>query len=281
MQSDGIATSYAIPGPAEPYSTGPLLVGSGATVGINQDPNVGPLTFAGQRMTIPPDQKLRAISIAADSCIHTCDIAIGGRYSDGYRTRVSPGNPLIGNFEGFDHALITLPLSVPIISAFPGLNNTYAHDAVPIQIQNTNYEWAFPLRLELWYGDLLPIRSHLRAPGFAMARLHLPAAGNSFTFYVMTEGRKRVAVDVVPSSANTSIAINGISSRRGIVSGTFRQDQAFFGASLASGAITANPTRFGIISGDNPWPMIAIQLTDSVGNTVDTAHQVNVSMWDD
>jgi hypothetical protein len=27
--------------------------------------------------------------------------------------------------------------------------------------------------------------------------------------------------------------------------------------------------------------MIAIQLTDSVGNTVDTAHQVNVSMWDD
>jgi hypothetical protein len=189
--SDGTLAWCGVPGPA---STG----GAATTDGGDGLAALGFANTAEQaalRLSIPKRGGMfpSAISIAPDSAIHACDIALGGQNGEVHRHRISPGNPLIGNIAA-DFAMVTLP------NAMPGI----IHSATTIQwdasvVPTTgftagNAQW--PLRLELWYGGL-PIRGIYRAPYTAYGIFRTTGSAQERAMNVCVDGRKRVDVHLV------------------------------------------------------------------------------------
>lgn len=134
---------------------------------------------------------VRAISIAPDSAIHTCDIALAGRDGEIARHRISPGNPLIGTFED-DFALVSIPNSLP--AAAKG-STVISHDSADAPLTAGTQISGWPLRLEVWRGDNVPIRSDKRA-GYYAHFVFAQAAGDDATAQVCVDGRRRISVTV-------------------------------------------------------------------------------------
>jgi hypothetical protein len=156
-------------------------------------------------------RRCRGISIAPDSAIAECDISLGGEPGETSRFRVSPGNPLLGIGDS-DFAQVTIPDSIPTLD---GADNTVVYwDADRTVNAGDTMDFdtvpAWPLRLELWYDDVLPIRSHRRAALVAHAVFlctpEVPAGpdddpplvpeSTERALVVCTNGRRRVRVDV-------------------------------------------------------------------------------------
>jgi hypothetical protein len=116
---------------------------------------------------------VNAICIAADSAIHTCEIALVGKDGELFRHMVSPGNPLLGDLSEYDFALVSIPESMPSMA----LNSAIVHwDTANTTVADGSEIVGFPLRLELWRGDVLPMRVAKRAPYHAHAIYSLAPA---------------------------------------------------------------------------------------------------------
>lgn len=150
-----------------------------------------------QKLVIPNSSArgpVRAISIAPDSAIACCDLALGGRDGETYRHRISPGNPFVGTITEDDFASISIPESMPYV----GVNeHSVMIDAEPVFALDdgmTLYGW--PLRLELHRGnDAMLVRSFRRAP--LVAEILAAGASNndgdlSEVYMICVDGRRRM-----------------------------------------------------------------------------------------
>jgi hypothetical protein len=135
---------------------------------------------------------ITAIGIAPDSAIHTCDVALYGRSGELERHRISPGNPLLGCRDDADFANISIP------NAIPGVGGSSEEVAWDATVQPGSGVMGFPLRLEVWRGGLLPIRSPKRAGYFSHALFEFAAGAGDRSLLICVDGRRRV--DVVANS---------------------------------------------------------------------------------
>jgi len=159
---------------------------------------------------------VRAIAIAADSPISECDLWLGD-VSKGNRYRLSPGRPLVGDISSLDHLNVTLPRTVPnpwddlanadtvanwSVSNIPwGASSQVLTPAGP----EPRVDTAWPLRLELYRGELPPVIFRERAPEYADAWVNIdlgfaanPAYGK---LWVPTHGRRFFEVVAVNRNA--------------------------------------------------------------------------------
>jgi hypothetical protein len=155
---------------------------------------------------------VRAIGIAPDSLIHTCDVSILGKGGEMDRQRCSPGNPvLVSSDAEADFALIAILSSIP-----PLTDNGSAKDATGIdasvigQIDEANV-FGYPLRLEIWRGDIPPMRVHTRAAMVAEGCGEIVFEDNDWantsarTFYLCTDGRKSMSIQIEATQGQCSI----------------------------------------------------------------------------
>lgn len=275
IDGSGLYRAGAIPGPVDPYGQYVVLTQTGPT----RDATQGGESVS-QRISVPNSDRLRAISISPDSAIHSCDIALGGRVS-GNRVRVSPGNPLLGSLDGHDFFAVSVPVSIPLITALAA--NNFVWDSVIVG-QGPATSWAVPLRLELWYDDFPSVRGSQRASYHATARATL-SVGQTVDFYVCTDGRGRVVADVNPGGTTTSLTVLGVSPIHNTVTpaaDTFSLQQI-----LASAVVPAGGKRYTVIdsaaatSSDRftPWPLVLFRLTDPTGSIA--VNEISVHCWDD
>lgn len=154
-----------------------------------------------QRITFPPSSgrgEICAISIAPDSAISCCDIALSGDDGEIHRHRISPGNPYVGEVSGSDFALVSIPNAIPLA----GLDNETAMIDGELTYSDENGDYyGFPLRLELWRSGF-PIRSFRRAPLVANILIDPNVVGLSAPAFhrdivVPVDGRRRVRIDVL------------------------------------------------------------------------------------
>lgn len=146
------------------------------------------------------DSPVRAISIAPDSAIHTCDVALAGKDGELERHRISPGNPLVGCRSDADWAFVSIPNSIPVlldaatIVAADGIKT-----ALDSRLGAASIGW--PLRLELWRGECVELRSPQRAAYFSHSIYSLTDDGaaegaTTADFFICVDGRKRIDVTV-------------------------------------------------------------------------------------
>lgn len=269
------ASGVAIPGPIS-FGTRVLIDGVNETYRIPDNLFQTTFDFAFKRLPLIDSNRLRAISIASDSAIHSCDISPVGRDEAG-RTRVSPGNPMIADFSGVDFCMVSIPVAIPMIDSSLGATQV-AWDAISARFTGVaNDVWSWPLRLELWY-DMLPVRSHLRAPYHAAARVTNDAA-DSVSLYVCVDGRKQIAIDVIPNTATLTVGVDAVVGF-----------QAFAQTSLGSNLVLIAPVAVAATSrlsvlpritddASQPYSIIEITLADPSANA--GGHFVNVMAWDD
>lgn len=151
-----------------------------------------------------------AIALAPDSPIAEFDIAFRGDGGEMERHRVSAGNPFVGVPEGADFAQVSIPDSIPVLDAtastaiyWDGVNLPNEDGESPARVIG------WPLRMEMWFGDVPPIRSHLRAAHIAHAIMS--TAETTRLLYVCVSGRKRVSVIATAATGTIScFAIGGI-----------------------------------------------------------------------
>ncbi len=195
------------------YCGSPSLAGGAVAPG----PDVAALTASGylptntleqasQRLDLQPKggHSIRGIGIAPDSAIHSCRVVLAGKNGETDTHQISPGNPLLGCLDGYDFAYLSLPNSIPGIANADGVT----WDGAP----NGSLD-GYPLRLELFRGDVLPMRSHKRAPYFAHAIFEIAASGTRI-LYVCVDGRERVDVIVNGSAGVSTITIDAIEARK-------------------------------------------------------------------
>jgi hypothetical protein len=177
--------------PGAHYQSGAVGARNDSISAYVQDPDQSAVKF-----TIPERHGMPCtyIGIDPESSIASCHLLLGGRSTDPKRVHLSAGNPLIGAIEE-DFALVTIPNSLPAVNSPLSADNVAVHDFV-----NNGTTIGWPLRLELGYGDIHPIRANERAPLFAHF-IGTPTASTFRTFYVCVDGRRRI--DVI---ANTEIA---------------------------------------------------------------------------
>lgn len=285
-QNDTLISAFPIPamGAGGP---GVLITTVGGNGFSSPDPSLSTADLGAQRVALPRKCGLRAISIAPDSAIPVCDISIAARNDEYGRHRLSPGNPLLGNLDDADFMSITIPTSPPTLVAGP---TVFAWDALGVPHAGGAVNiWAFPLRLEMWYGNDIPsIRADKRAPMHAAARFTLAAATQQF-MYVYVEGRRQVSVEIIPHTATCTVSIQQVSyqvstSNGGRLGGSTIASTFLFPATV----LTADTQRridltcFAPATGSNeinPLQMIVINVSDSAG-TAATFHQVDVYAWD-
>jgi hypothetical protein len=142
--------------------------------------------------------RVNAIAIAPDSAIACCDIALHGEGGEIRRHRISPGNPLVGTYDA-DFAIVSIPEALPQI---PGATDRQAvyWDTVLFSPSTDPAQSivGFPLRLEMWRGDVVPLRTHRRAPylGHMVGRIRTTDAPATRKFYICTDGRRRIDATV-------------------------------------------------------------------------------------
>jgi hypothetical protein len=186
----GSVTACAIPAKGEVGGA----VTSDATL---LDLIVQPFQKSVRRMNLNLNNRpLRAIAIAPDSPIAECDLWLGGDGGERSHHRISPGNPYIGGRDNYDTAEISIPDSIPCLDGDAA--DTVYWDA-DREVSDGSTMGGFdrivgwPLRLELWQGDTLPIRSHKRAAHVAHAVFQM-AELDTRSMYVCVNGRRRVSV---------------------------------------------------------------------------------------
>lgn len=217
--------------------------------------------------------QLRYIGIAPDSAIHSADVALLGRGDDLNRFRVSPGNPIIG-CKDVDSALVTIP--VPLIGIALPLANQAAHDYVNAP-GTTASGW--PLRLELGYGEIIPIRSPKRAV-YSARFIFSPGVGQSRDMYICTDGRTRVDVEVVTSALTTTLTAFSVVSTK--VSGSPQGDTGTLvplpldDAGSLSLPVTPSAPLIASFYG-NPIPVLNLNIAQATNAAV---VQVNVRAYD-
>ncbi len=155
---------------------------------------------------------VRAVAIAADSPIACCDLWFGDATVQN-RFRISPGRPFIGDISALDRLLVTVPQAIPnpwdatdngetvanflLGSVFWGSSGVFPTPAGPSPRVDTSW----PLRLELYRGELLPLVFERRSPVYADAWFAIDegaAANPKFgQIYIATDGRKYTDVTVV------------------------------------------------------------------------------------
>lgn len=154
------------------------------------------------RIAIPPTGgAVRAIGIDPESAIACCDISFAGSNGEIDRRRITPGNPaFLGCADRVDFVDVTIPWSLPIMlaSVVPsGAGKVAAHDTVDILDESSGLVApGWPLRLELWRGEILPMRTHRRAPMLAHFAAVLVGAADVRDYLVCVDGRRRVDVYV-------------------------------------------------------------------------------------
>lgn len=222
--------------------------------------------------------QLMAISIAPDSPIHSADIAIGVQQTEVQRHRISPGNPLIGNFDQWDTISVTLPFGMPYVGG-SGFNNFF-WDTTPDNVAGGTY-WGFPLRLECWYGAL-PVRMDRRAAYRGFARMTFLSAGNR-RFGICVDGRTKIAVEIIAGAGSTctyTIAQVACDLNTGLTASPdagISADRVITGpTAAAAGALVRfdvlpNATAFG-----SPYQFLVVTLTEAVAGD----HQLSVAAWD-
>lgn len=142
--------------------------------------------------------RVRAIGIAPDSPICEADIVLGGQAGEFARHRISPGNPclVVGDY---DFAQVSIPDSIPCFDG-EAVDSIYwdaIRDIGAGQVIGAfNMIVGWPLRLELWQGDVLPVRTHLRAAHIAHAVCNMTTGDDTRKLYVCTSGRRHVSVVV-------------------------------------------------------------------------------------
>lgn len=165
------------------------------------------------------DGPVRGIGIAPDSAIHTCDIAIVGKDGDTQRHRISPGNPLLGTIYENDFAYVSLPNSIPGLTYNPVNNLSIFADASDvINVDGVQYV-GWPLRLEVFRGDVLPVRSPYRAAykAHCLAHLDLIAETDVRYLYFCVDGRRRIDVIAIGNSSQAvTITADSIEAKLGI-----------------------------------------------------------------
>ncbi len=203
LNEDGSTFIGGIPGPE--VSSGGVMspedrstfIGNGITTGYIQDPKK-----SYRKITLPKvrGMQLSYLGIAPDSAIHSADIALQGEGGAFLRGRISPGNPLLG-CQDADWALVSVPNSLVGVPA--SSNSIVGHDIVGFRNAGASLDFGgWPLRLELGYGSILPVRSPERAV-YVGHFLGTPASGQSRTFRICVDGRRRIDV-ACNSSGGTS-----------------------------------------------------------------------------
>lgn len=198
----------------ETFGSGPALT-SPNTPFTPLDTTASQLSSALQRLVIPDHHGLRAIGISPDSLIDQCDIYVFGRTGDIDRVRISPGNPLVGDLgrDNTDFFMVGLPYSLPPVQTNQGPPNKVAvWDSTALTSGTGITFGTSPLRLELWYGDILPIRDRIRTPltAFWKTRFFSATGADTLEMWVCTAGRRRVYLDIVAANATATITVQGI-----------------------------------------------------------------------
>jgi hypothetical protein len=222
---------------------------------------------------------ISAICIAPDSAIHTCDIALVGLDGELERHRVSPGNPLVGIPAGAGFALVSIPNSIPL---FTDTGAGVLHwDSAKMVDGSGGHVVGFPLRLEVWHGNLPPMRGPYRA-GYFAHMLFAIASGASRSLRVCVDGRSRVDV-VTNSSAGTSTismqASEALKRTFTADTGAQRRDTwASFTLPVTDAGGTSYTTTPNIVSfNGNPMTALVINIAQTVADAI---VQVKVKAWD-
>jgi hypothetical protein len=222
-------------------------------------------------------QRCDYIGIAADSAIHSADIFLGGDSAESRRVRISPGNPLIGLIDDTDWCLISVPISFPAFSKDPA---SVGHDTVGSVNASGNETFLWPLRLELGYGGIIPVRSPKRA-AYAGHFLANQAAADTRSFYICVDGRTRVDVFVKTTAGTSTLSawnmenfkVSGAADRDAATSFQLPLDDT---GSLTLGATAAAPLALSFFG--NPISILRLDVVQSVATGI---IQVKVKAYDD
>jgi hypothetical protein len=284
---DGFLSAFSIPGPA---SQAPNVridnIGSPSTA-IAPDPLflAATVDVGAQKLNIPAGG-LTGIGLAGDSAIHEFDVSLGGLHADNDRYRIDIGNPLLGIPTDQPRDFVTISLPNPVPTMFAVSPFLWVHDAIIIPYQGANSVWALPLRLELYYGGLKPVRQMVRPPLHVSARFTLQAASNAF-LQIYVAGRSKLSVQTIGGTATGTISATEISyamtsiNTGGGVGRTGSNIAA--AANLFSGAITQGlMKRFDVALTTPLTQIVQVGIVDSVGTAGGTPawHQVDVYAWD-
>jgi len=182
---DGLLTAIDAPSVKGEYGR---FNADGTTEDYPSD-DTSPSVTRGLQKLVIPRPGLRAISIADDSPIAECVIAVGGNSDETMLWRVSVGSPLIGLIND-EFVGVTLPVAMPHIALSPTAR-VLNHDTGRETLSAGLYVPTWPLRLNLWYGDSLPIAGRKRGVLHARAILFTTALA-AYTFRICVDGRRRV-----------------------------------------------------------------------------------------
>lgn len=273
----GIRGSASMAGPDQ-YGSGPRVTG---TPTVNPlDPVASTFTQVGQSLVVPYSRNLRSIGIASDSAFDCCDLSIGGRPDDSNRWRISYGNPLVGDFsdmDGNDIFIVSLPTSVPLLDVGSG-PSAAAFDVSPFSPTSPAGTFVgFPLRLELWYGELPPVRSPYRSPLRAYFRMQ-PTATVPMDMTICVSGRRKIALHAFATTATATIQVDGLMMIKSEVAGS--PDTALLEPIVAAVAMAAGSTVYSLLlpTGAVTYDYIRVHLTDTA--TSANSHQFWLNAYD-
>lgn len=265
IANDGVA--LALPGPE---SYGPaidyVIADNGATVTqflSNNGPSGTPSRATSwiQSFRIADEEnheRLVGIGIAPDSAIHACNFHLTG----GEVYRISPGNPLTLSHVP-ETAQISIPTQIPpieVITSGEGASDTLAWDATSVLVLAGDPRvdtpvWTWPLIIEAYYGAI-PQRA-ARAPYQAHVNLSVEATDDGVTssIHFCIDGRKRMRVTVVPTTAGSTLSGVGMMGISNFIDDASpeldvaTETNTFLSESDALNASEANVFEFGTFSG--------------------------------
>lgn len=232
-------------------------------------------------------QDISAIAIAPDSAIAECDVWLDGN-NDKQRFRVSPGCPLVGAFDSDrDSIFVTIPDSMPVLQLAQHSTTDKVFDAIPITGPANVIDWGFPLRLEVWKGEPLPMRVAAKRGGYR-AWFRVLGSATERNCYVCVDGRRRIDVYVLPDAADYTIKVFDVLSakqpsaptrdRNLNGAGTAADDQLALDAAGGITLVPASGLWTNIDFYGNPMTVIRVNVVKAAG-TGDI--QIKVIAWDD
>lgn len=215
LATDGSAIACGVPGPA---------VYGGALTNARDKTTLASLIQSAQSSVIRMDFRderhangpVTAIAIAPGSAIHTCDIALAGKNGEVERHRISPGNPLIVPLDGVDFAMVSIPNAIPSLSNALGSNVAFWDGDPAAPISGGALAASFPLRLELWRGDVVPLRTNKRA-GYYAHYFCSQADTDTTDLYVCVDGRQKIDVTLYQDLGTSTITMFAIEAMKGSV----------------------------------------------------------------
>lgn len=292
LPSSGNRTNIGIPGPspgaAGGFATNLVINDTPPTTTDATDPfttTIQSINNAQQRVQVPIPSgggRLRGIAVAPDSVIDSCDVSLQGLNDEGNRFRISPGNPLIGDF-GTDIAQLFLNVTIP--NPLPDLQldspgKFAVWDNSNITPSGGGTFASFPLRLEFMYGDVLQLRDAvIRPPMTAAARCIITSAAGVVHFLVGVCGRKKVKLTVIPGSATASVTVVSNVPKPSNVSGSILWASQQLSVLATVGVPTAK--EFDLTTGVNafaPYDTLDIAVTDSAVGP--NSHYITLRAWD-